>query len=139
MSMRFLAWHVEYFKAVPSDTGRSSIVEDAKPISVGESLLVFASFEKGDEQKEVDIVDKAAIELQRIASQLGISSIVLNPFAHLFGELASPSEAVKMLDMLYTKLADRNFNVYKLAFGRFYEIELKAKGHKLARISRTIN
>ncbi len=137
--MRFLAWHVDYFRAQPADSGRSSIIEEAQPVSAGESLLVFASFEKGDEQKEIDITDRAALEIQRIASQLGVSSIVLNPFAHLFGELASPEAARSMLELLYKKLSDRNFKVYKLAFGKFYEIELKAKGHKLARIARSIS
>ncbi len=136
--MRFMAWHVEYFKAVPKDEGRSPLLEKGTALDVGESLLVFVSFEKGDMQKRVDIIDRAVAELSKITGQIGVTAIVLNPFAHLFGDLASPSDASVMLNDLYNKLRDRNFTVHKLAFGMFYEIELKAKGHKLARVSRSI-
>lgn len=133
-----MAWHVEYFKAVPKGEGRSPLLEKGTPLDIGESLLVFISFEKGDIEKRVDIIDKAVIEISKIAGQIKVSTIVLNPFAHLFGELASPSDASLMLNDLYGRLKDRGFTVSKLAFGMFYEIELKAKGHRLARISRSI-
>jgi threonyl-tRNA synthetase len=134
-----MAWHVEYFRAKPTEAGRSTLIEEAKPLDCGEALLVFASFEKTDEAKEIDIVDKAVNEIQAIASQLGINTIILNPFAHLFADLAKPQAANEMLNKLYLRLSDRKFTVCKLAFGMFYEIELKAKGHKLARISRIIS
>ncbi len=137
--MRFMAWHVEYFKAHPTEKGRSSIVEDAKDIECGEAMLLFVSFEKGDYEKKVDIIDKAVNEVHSIASQLKINTIVINPFAHMFGELAKPNEAMDMLNELQKRLEDRGFNVLRLSFGMFYEIELKAKGHKLARISRIIS
>ena len=136
--MRFMAWHVDYFKAVPKDEGRSPLLEKGSPLDVGESLLVFISFGKGDMAKRVDIIDRAVLELSSITAQIKVSTIVLNPFAHLFGELASPSDASMLLNDLYNKLKDRGYIVNKLAFGMFYEIELKAKGHKLARISRSI-
>ncbi len=136
--VRFMCWHVERFKAVPTEGGRSSLLEDGKPVESGEALLIFVSFEKADEPRMVDVVDRAVNEIQAIAAQLGVYSVVLNPFAHMFGELSSPSAAAKMLDMLSERLADRKFSVQRLAFGRFYEMELKAKGHKLARISRAI-
>ncbi len=136
--MRFLCWHVDYFKAIPKDKGRSPVIEEGAPIDVGESLLIFANFEKPDEQRQEDVIDRAVIEIQKISSQLGVAQIVLNPFAHLFAENASPQESAIMLAKLQKALLDRNFTVHKLAFGIFYEIELKAKGHKLARIARTV-
>ncbi len=136
--MRFMCWHVERFKAIPTEGGRSSLLEEGKPIESGEALLIFVSFEKSDEPKMVDTVDRAVNEIQSIAAQLGVYSVVLNPFAHMFGELSSPQAAQKMLGMLGSRLVDRKFAVQTLSFGRFYEIELKAKGHKLARISRII-
>jgi len=133
-----MAWHVDYFKAVPKDEGRSPLLEKGTPLDVGESLLVFTSFEKGDTANRVDIIDKAVIELSKITAQIKVSTIILNPFAHLFGDLAGPTDASAMLNDLYNKLKDRGYTVHKLAFGIFYEIELKAKGHKLARVSRII-
>lgn len=134
-----MCWHVDYFKASPSDTGRSNVVEQGKPLETGEALLIFASFEKQDENDSARIAGSAAEEIAGIASQLKVHSIVLNPFAHLFGDLASPKAANEMLGELYARLAERGFETHKLAFGIFYEIELKAKGHRLARISRIVS
>ncbi|MFP3278608.1 MAG: threonyl-tRNA synthetase editing domain-containing protein [Candidatus Micrarchaeota archaeon] len=137
--MRFMAWHVDYFKAFPTEHGRSSLVEEAKPVECGEALLLFISFEKGDVEKKVEIIDKAVNEIQTIASQLKVNTLILNPFAHLFADLAKPGDAVAMLNELSKRLEDRKFSVCRLSFGMFYEIELKAKGHRLARISRIIS
>ena len=136
--MRFLAWHVEYMIAIPTERGRSTLVEESEPVKAENALLIFANFEKGDETKQVDIVDRAASEIMSIAVQLKVNAIVLNPFAHLFAEPAKLEVAKDMLDRLYGRLSDRNFNVKKLAFGMFYELELKAKGHRLSRIARSI-
>ncbi len=136
--VRFLAWHVEYMKATPTEQGRSTLVEEAEPIRAENALLVFANFEKSDEARQVDIVDRAANEIMSITAQLKVNTIVLNPFAHLFAEPANLEAAKSMLDQLYKWLSDRNFNVQKLAFGMFYELELKAKGHRLSRIARSI-
>jgi threonyl-tRNA synthetase len=133
-----MCWHVDYIKALPKDAGRSSIIEHGEPVEAGESLLVFANFEKKDEQTKQDTVDRASLEIQKIAAQLGAGTIVLNPFAHLFAENAAPQESMIMLTMLQKSLADHNFTVKKLSFGLFYELELKVKGHKLSRISRSV-
>ncbi|MCL4372346.1 hypothetical protein M1373_03445 [Candidatus Marsarchaeota archaeon] len=135
--MRFLCWHVDYFNAVPKEHGRSSVIEQGEPLSVGESLLLFISFDKGDELRKEDVIDKATAEIQKIAAEVKVGQLVLNPFAHLFSEPAPLQEAAIMLSMLNKSLLDRNFTVHKMAFGVFYEIELKAKGHRLARVSRS--
>ncbi len=137
--MRFLAWHVDYVSAVPTEHGRSSLVEKSEPVRAENALLVFANFEKSDEQRKVNIVDRAAAEIISITAQLKVTSVVLNPFAHLFAEPLSPQAAVEMLDMLYSALSEQGLGVQKMAFGMFYELELKAKGHRLSRVARSIN
>ncbi|MGC8652335.1 MAG: threonyl-tRNA synthetase editing domain-containing protein [Candidatus Micrarchaeia archaeon] len=134
--MRFMAWHVDYFKAVPTERGRSKIAEDAEPISTGAALLVFESFEKQDEQR-AGIIEKSAAAISEIARSVGANTIILNPFAHMFGELSSPEFAQSATSSLASELS-KGFDVKRLAFGWFYEIELKAKGHKLARQSRIV-
>jgi threonyl-tRNA synthetase len=136
--MRFLAWHVDYVRAEPAARGRSALVEESKPVKAENALLIFANFEKNDESHQADVIDKATSEISSIASQLKITAIVLNPFAHLFAEPSKPEVAISMLEQLYAGLAKRDFDVQRLAFGRFYELELKAKGHRLSRIARSI-
>ncbi|MEM3883703.1 Threonine--tRNA ligase [Candidatus Micrarchaeum sp.] len=135
--MRFMCWHVDYVKAEPKGAGRSGVIEQGSPIDAGESLLIFANFEKKDELSKQNTVDAVTFEIQKIAAQLKVGTIVLNPFAHLFGDNASPQESAIMLSMLEKSLLDRNFTVKKMSFGIFYELELKAKGHPLSRISRS--
>ena len=137
--MRFLAWHVDYVRARPTERGRSPVAEEPRAVDAENALFVFASFERGDEANPGDIVEKAAAELGSIAGQVKVRSVVLNPFAHLFGEPSWPEAAVEMLGQLQSRLADRGFDVQRLAFGMFYELELKAKGHRLARVARSIS
>ncbi len=137
--MRFLCWHVDYFRAKPAGKGRSTVIEEGKEIDVEKSaMLLFISFEKSDEPAAEDVLDRAVGEIGSIAAQLNEHTIILNPFAHLFGELSSPQFGAEMIEKLAERLKDRKFEVYRLSFGIFYEIELKAKGHKLARMSRKI-
>ncbi len=136
--MRFLAWHVDYVTAKPTEKGRSTLVEDANPVKAENALLVFANFEKSDETHQEEVIAKAADEIAAIAAQLKVTEVVLNPFAHLFAEPAQLDVARDMLDGLRDQLLKRDFTVMKLAFGMFYEIELRAKGHRLSRIARTV-
>jgi threonyl-tRNA synthetase len=136
--VRFLAWHVENFRAVPTEKGRSPIVEEASIVEEHNAILVFANFEKSDESRQEDVISKASAEISAIAGNLKVKTVILNPFAHLFGELSSPESAVSMLGKLEESLAARGFHVRRLAFGMFYELELKAKGHRFSRIARRI-
>ncbi len=136
--MRFLAWHVDYLKAEPTERGRSSVVEEPRPVSAQNALLVFVHVEKGDEDRQAAVVEKATNEIASIAGQLKVRTIVLNPFAHLFAEPSKPEIAVDLLGRIYAALAEKGFEVLRLSFGSFYELELKAKGHRIARVARTV-
>ena len=137
--MRFLAWHVDYVRAEPAERGRSALVEEARPVKAENALLVFASFEKSDESHQPDVVERAAAEIASIAEQLKVRDVVLNPFAHLFAEPSNPEAAVDMLGQIGARLSERSLAVQRLAFGMFYELELKAKGHRYSRMARTID
>ncbi len=113
-------------------------MEEAKPVRAENALLVFANFEKNDESHHDDVVEKATTELASIAAQLKVTAIVLNPFAHLFAEPSKPEVAVDMIKRLRDNLLEKGLDVQRLAFGMFYELELKAKGHRLSRIARSI-
>ena len=136
--MRFMAWHLDYLNAIPTEKGRSDIIAEPADVRVKNSLLIFVSFEKSDSKNSVDIIDRAVSEIVKISGSLGVYTVVLNPFAHMFADLAPPTEANSLTEELKHRLAERNFEIYLMSFGYFYEMELKAKGHKLARISREI-
>lgn len=136
-------FHVDRFSSTITERGRSKVVEDyepnAKTIEVGEALLVFASVEKEDEPSPDKISEKAVNEITKLANQLKVRIIVLHPFAHLFAEVSSPEVALKTLKYMEEELRQRSFNVIRTPFGWFNTLEIKAKGHPLSRMARTIS
>ncbi|MFX1453264.1 MAG: threonyl-tRNA synthetase editing domain-containing protein [Promethearchaeota archaeon] len=139
--MRFLLFHVDYFWHKITKKGRSKlfeeITEETRENKVQNALVFFISSEKKDEI-DPDIIKKVLIEIEKIAKQLKVLNIVLIPFAHLFGKLSSPEFALESLKTIDSELKKKNFSVLRLPFGWFNELEMKAKGHPLSRISRII-
>ena len=88
--MRFLAWHVDYFRCRITERGRSPVVEEYEnPETVAEdALLLLVSVEKEDAEQPAVVAERAAEEIAAHASSLKVESVVLHPFAHLFAQLA---------------------------------------------------
>ena len=134
--------HVDSFSSTVTEKGRSKIVEDYDPDSkttrVNEALIIFASVEKQDEPNPWEVSKKAADEIAELANKLKVDTIVLHPFAHLFGDLSRPETAVETLRYSEEELVERGFNVIRTPFGWFNTLELKAKGHPLSRVARKV-
>jgi len=138
--MRFLAWHVDRFECRITERGRSPLVEeyDDPETVTAEALLVLASVEKGDESAPDRVADKAVVESAAHASNLKVRTVVLHPFAHLFGELSKPAVAVQVLKRVEEGLRSEGLAVIRTPFGWFNTLDIEAKGHPLSRIARTI-
>ncbi len=139
--MRALMLHVDHFSSTVTERGRSKLVEEpaSKTVDVDEALLVLASVERNDETGPEQVSVKAADEISRLCQQLKTNTIVLHPFAHLFAEMSSPEIALKTLKLTEKELSRRGFKVIRTPFGWFNTLDLKAKGHPLSRVSRTIS
>lgn len=139
--MRFLAWHVDRFECRITERGRSPLVEeyDDPETVTGEALLVLASVEKGDESAPDRVADKAVAEIADHAANLKVQTVVLHPFAHLFGELSKPAVAVQVLNRVEDGLRSEGLAVVRTPFGWFNTLDIQAKGHPLSRIARTIS
>jgi len=138
--MRFLAWHVDRFECRITERGRSPLVEeyDDPETVTAEALLVLASVEKGDESAPDRVADKAVVEIAAHASNLKVRTVVLHPFAHLFGELSKPAVAVQVLKRVEEGLRSEGLAVIRTPFGWCNTLDIEAKGHPLSRIARTI-
>jgi hypothetical protein len=139
--MRFLAWHVDRFECRITERGRSPLVEEYEdPETVAEeALLVLASVEKGDEAAPERVADKAVAEIAAHAANLKVQTVVLHPFAHLFGQLSKPAVAVQVLKIVEEGLRARGLAVVRTPFGWFNTLDIQAKGHPLSRVARTIS
>ena len=139
--LRFLSFHVNYFWYKVTKKGRSSIIEkiteENKENQVENALVLFISMEKQDETSQ-GLIKRSIIEIEKITTQLKISNIVIIPFAHLFGQLSTLEFAFESFKEIESILKLKGFSVIRLPFGWFNELEMKAKGHPLSRISRTI-
>lgn len=139
--MRFLSFHVSSFSYKVTKKGRSSIIEkitdENREKQVNDALVLFISMEKRDETNS-EILERAIAEIVKITSQLKITNIVIIPYAHLFGKLSALEFAFDSFKNIESLLKTQNFSVTRLPFGWFNELELKAKGHPLSRISRKI-
>jgi threonyl-tRNA synthetase len=138
--MRFLAWHVDHFKCRITERGRSPLVEEYDdPETVAEdALLVLASVERGDEAAPETVAERATAEIAAHAAGLKVGTIVLHPFAHLFGQLSRPATAVRMLQMVEDGLRARELEVIRTPFGWFNTLDIRAKGHPLSRVARIV-
>lgn len=139
--MRFLSFHVDYFRHKVTKKGRSKVIEEIsegnKENQVENALVLFISMEKSDEAK-TEIIEKGINEIEKITKQLKVSTIVIVPFAHLFGQLSSLEYAFESFKKIESQLKLKDYSVLRLPFGWFNELEMKAKGHPLSRISRIV-
>ena len=133
--------HVDHFSSTITEKGRSKIVEEppCKTIEVEEAVLVLASVEKQDETSPESVSTKVVQEISMLSQKLKVNTIILHPFAHLFAEMSSPEKALETLKLTEEGLSRRGFKVIRTPFGWFNTLELKAKGHPLSRVARTVS
>ena len=138
--MRFLAWHVDYFKCRITERGRSPLVEEYdEPETVAkDALLILASVEKEDEAAPETVAGRATAEIAAHAASLKVQTVVLHPFAHLFGKLSRPATAVRVLQAVEEGLRAKGLVVARTPFGWFNTLDIRAKGHPLSRVARII-
>lgn len=103
-----------------------------------EALVVFCAVEAADEDDPEGIVRQAAEEIAGQARTLGVSDVMVYPYAHLSSELASPGAAVSLLSRLHEALRTGGLNVKRAPFGWYKAFTLACKGHPLSELSRTI-
>lgn len=138
--MRVLLIHVDRFKSELTEKGRSQYTEEPNEpvVSVDEAIVILTCVEKADELNPKLMVQKVADEIEKIARQLKVPTLVVHSFAHLFADLATAPVAIEVLKDLTGELQSRGFETHRTPFGWFNTLELKAKGHPLSRIARIV-
>jgi len=139
--MRFLMLHVNSFCCTITTQGRSKVYEAySDPVTqVDEALLVLSSVEQGDERAPELVASRASAEIVKLAAQLKITTVVLHPFAHLFGSLSPPDVAIDVLSRTQQALSVAGLRVHRTPFGWFNALQIDAKGHPLSRVARMVS
>jgi threonyl-tRNA synthetase len=138
--MRLLILHVDSFTCTITEKGRSPLVEPptSPSLHIDAGLLVLASVERGDEAAPDKVAEGTAAEIRKVADQLKADEVMLLPFAHLFAEPAPVEPARDILEATAVSLLAAGLTVQRAPFGWFHTWDLRAKGHPLSRLARTI-
>jgi len=137
--MKILLIHSDYMEyEVTERTKLAEEIEDSlKQGKMAECLTVFITVEKEDDGKEEEVIKRGAEEIAGIAGKLGVSSIMLYPYAHLSSSLAGKETALMILNGLESALSEQ-FSVHRSPFGWYKAFRISCKGHPLSELSREI-
>jgi len=137
--MKLLLIHADYLewqvtkKAVRNPEETSLEVQRTE-----EPLVVFAAAEKADEKAPDKVAAEAVKAIIEVKNQVKPRNLVVYPYAHLSSDLASPGVALKILKIIERELA-KVAPTKRAPFGWYKRFTLKAKGHPLAELSKTIS
>lgn len=110
----------------------ASIYEDSeeKRASVSDAMVMLLSIENEDDEA---VANKALEDVKKSMVQLKRNRLVVYPFAHLSSDLASPKEAMQIINYIYKNASeDKNIEVKKAPFGWNKKLTIEMKGHPLA-------
>ncbi|HEV8359605.1 MAG TPA: threonine--tRNA ligase [Candidatus Thermoplasmatota archaeon] len=139
--MRLLLIHadaLEFEVKKPALKGIAELPADQRKGAAAETLVVFYSVEKPDEADPAGVVKAAVASIQDVAGQVKAAHVTLYPYAHLSSELAPPRAAQQIGADLFAATQAAGFQVLNVPFGHYKAFTIKAKGHPLAELSRTV-
>jgi threonyl-tRNA synthetase len=133
--LRILQLHVDFIQYEPIKKEISG-AEEAKKGKVREDdvVVLFTAVEMGDDEA---LASKAVADLKDFLKKLGVSRIMIYPFAHLSSNLAKPADALRVLDAMQREAEKAGIETSRSPFGWNKAYELRVKGHPLAEMSRS--
>jgi len=136
--MRILELHCDYVNYKPKQKALKTVPdlseEEKKGLRMENVLVVFSSFEEGDDER---VLDQAVEAVEKNFGEVKAANVLVYPYAHLSSNLARPSAAVNLLEKFLDKVRAFCPTAQKSVFGYYKEFELKCKGHPLAELSKT--
>ncbi|WP_048152990.1 threonine--tRNA ligase [Methanolacinia paynteri] len=137
--MRLLLIHsdnIEYKAQKKTPVAEENIIKEDE---MQEALTAFCAVEKADEDDIAGVSSKTAADILDTAKQLGVTNIMIYPYAHLSSDLSSPAKAVEALSKIEDECRiNGEFTVKRAPFGWYKSFTLSCKGHPLSELSRTI-
>jgi len=132
--MRILQLHSNFivFKPIQKEIKLAEEAEK-KENRVEEVVVLFTAVEEGDDLAEAQ---KAIDEVHAFLEKLKVNRILVYPYAHLSSNLASPSEALKVIKAMESYAKQKGIETYRAPFGWNKQFTISIKGHPLAEQSR---
>lgn len=137
--MRLLLLHASRlaYELTQKTSLAEEITEDQRKADIGECLAVYVTVEAGDPGNMALSIEGTCKEIKAVYGKVDPKRIVLNPFAHLSKDLASPQEALSAMKLLEEALS-KEYEVLRCPSGWYKRIFVDNKGHPLAALGRTV-
>ncbi|MCU7834388.1 MAG: threonyl-tRNA synthetase editing domain-containing protein [gamma proteobacterium symbiont of Taylorina sp.] len=133
MIMRVLFWYCDKFSWVPAMKTIDTAPE-AEEGNYQEILLAFVHVEPKDVIEGSSAEKKLLKNIKWLAKKWDNKKVILHSFTHLGEEKADAGEALDLLNRVEIRLKNVDYDVLQTPYGYFLDIDMKAKGHPLARI-----
>ncbi len=138
--MRALYIHAKEFSYRPVMKVNITSVEDTdnKEYFFEDCLVVFISVEKGDFSRRKQIIDDFLNDLKQHIQRIGITKLVIYPYAHLSDNLEEARLALRFLRFLDRIVkASLEISYHRAPFGWYKEFMIHCLGHPLSELSRS--
>ena len=135
--MRILQLHSNFIEYKPVEKEIATAEEcEQKTYRLEDIVVLFTCVEKGD---DFQVAVKAIDEVKEYLKNIKAGRILIYPYAHLSTELATPSDALKILEEMEQYAKERGIETYRAPFGWCKQFAISIKGHPLAEQFRTIS
>jgi len=134
--LKILQIHSDFIEYRPVEKEIASAEEcEQKPNRLEELVVLFTCVEKGDTS---ETAHKAIDDLKEHLAKIKTNRILIYPYAHLSGDLANPTEALKVLKEMERYAKDSGIETYRAPFGWCKKFSLSIKGYPLAEQFRAV-
>lgn len=128
--MRILQSHADFIEFEPTQKEIVQAEEvEKKKYRYEDVVVLFVSVEDSD---TVSVGKKAIDDVKDFLKKVKGRKILLYPFAHLSRDLASPSDALKIIKEMESYAKSLKIETFRAPFGWTKALHLKIKGHPLA-------
>ncbi|MFB0504222.1 MAG: threonyl-tRNA synthetase editing domain-containing protein, partial [Candidatus Bathyarchaeia archaeon] len=135
--MRILQLHSDFIEYKPIRKEIAIAEEsDEKKHRLEELVVLFTCIEEGDDE---NIAVKAIEDLKEYLGKIGVSRILIYPYAHLSTDLAHPAEALRVLERMESFAKESGIETHRAPFGWCKQFSLSIKGHPLAEQLRIVS
>jgi threonyl-tRNA synthetase len=131
--MRVLQLHCsEFGYQVRKETPVAEQPPNPREEKLEDVLVCLICFEKKDEQRVEDLVERFVENVKVDVSRIGCDCVLLYPYAHLSKSLGSARLAKGFLNRLSERLSEEGVETHRSPFGWYKAFNLSCIGHPLA-------
>jgi threonyl-tRNA synthetase len=131
--MRVLQLHAEFFEYEPVAREIQERYTDPdvsrQKVRLQDLVVTLIAVEEGDESA---IVKFAAQDIKQYMQRIKNNKLLIYPYSHLSSNLASPEQALKIMDLMTKETMKDDIQVSRAPFGWTKSFSLKVKAHPLA-------